>query len=199
MRLIQIFSLICFIGLGYCIWLLPSDTRWLVLILAAITFLYVVPIWPKSITLRSISGLKIFIIGMVWSATALLLPIWHEKLQLTSDNYIYGAQIFLIVIGLTIPFEIKDLDRDNEQLRTLPQWLGVRQSKIVAILCFALAFGLDFFKDDLPLSSTLYWLFVSVMGIIAVLKINRKSSVYITSFWIESIPIWAALGLLLFA
>lgn len=194
---IQIFSFFSFLALVYCIWLLPTDTQILVGVLAFITLLYVIPIWPKSKNLRSISGLKIFIIALVWSATVVLLPLWHEKILITTDDYVLGVQVILLVIGLTIPFEIRDLDLDGTELRTLPQWLGVKRSKQLAIVCFVLLVILDFFKDDWPVISPVYWLFIALMGVVGVVFAKANSGKYYASFWIESIPIFGALLLIL--
>ena len=84
------------------------------------TFFYAVPfIWNKN--LRKFSGLKIFVVAIVWGGVAVIVPLVASESQITTDNWLTFLQIVIIVITLTIPFEIRDLPYDARELKTLPQ------------------------------------------------------------------------------
>jgi 4-hydroxybenzoate polyprenyltransferase len=68
---------------------------------------------------------------------------------LDADVIITFVQVFLLVVVLMIPFEIRDLNYDKFTLKTLPQLFGVRKTKILGIfLCFVV-FILDYLKNEI--------------------------------------------------
>jgi len=54
-----------------------------------------------------------------------LLPIIHSGYELTITVLLIILQRVIFIIILMIPFEIRDLKYDDENLKTLPQLIGV--------------------------------------------------------------------------
>ncbi len=104
-----------------------------------LSIFYVVPIIPfysKSPTLRDLPYLKVFVIGLVWSLVIVWLPVLNSPF---SSNTIYGSlelpqlQVFLFVIAITLPFDIRDINFDKaNNLKTIPLLIGVKKTIILS-------------------------------------------------------------------
>lgn len=195
LRIIQLFSMVCFIALVGVGIMLPPITLAGFALLALLTLGYVIPMLPQAKSLRNMAGLKIFVVALVWSAAAVGIHLWHYGLIPRADDYLLFAQIFLTVFALTIPFEIRDLTIDQERLKTLPQMLGVQRSQYLGIAAVILAALLEGFKDEFYLLSNGYWFLICLLTIIGLMKSSARQSPYMAAFWIESIPLLGTLVL----
>ena len=197
LRRIQLFSLVCFIALVGVALLLPFNTLAGFALLALLTLGYVVPMLPQAKSLRSLAGLKIFIVALVWAAASVGIPLWHYGSLPGADQYILFIQIFLTVFALTIPFEIRDLDLDQPDLKTLPQTFGIKNSRNLGLAAIFVAAIMEGFKDGFYYVSNLYWLAMAVLIVIGLFRSSSKQSPYLAAFWIEAIPILVLLILFL--
>jgi hypothetical protein len=85
-------------------------------------------------------------------------------------------------------FEILDLANDDPHLHTVPQQIGVKQNKIVGLLLLLPFYFLEFFKtnfieEQLIVNLVLVWL-------LRFYYFANEKDPAITSFWVESIPIF---------
>jgi len=202
LKAIQIFSLIAFIAMCYYAFKLETNTLIVISVLGLITFLYAIPLIPKKIliddqkNLRQISGLKIYVIALVWTFTTILLPLVNNDVAIDYDVVITSLQRFLFVLVLMLPFEIRDLNYDSLKLATIPQRIGVKKTKIIGVLLLMVFFMLDYFKDELTGNSILSTLMIMFVTLLSVVCSNKNQSKYYSAFWVESLPIvW--LGILL--
>lgn len=189
LRNIQLFSLGCFIALLGCGFLLPVNTLAGFGLLSLLTLAYVIPMLPQAKTLRTLAGIKIFVVALVWAGTAVGIPFWDAQLIPTTDAWLLFTQIFLAVFALTIPFEIRDLQFDGDQLRTLPQIFGVAKSRYLGIFAVLIAAILEGFKDEFLLYSNGYWLLLTVLTVLGLIRSKKEQPPYLAAFWIEAIPI----------
>lgn len=204
LKYIQIFSFFCFVALTYFTSQLKTKTILYLFGLGIITFLYAIPFLPKKYfldkgkNLRAISGLKVYVIAFVWSVTTVVLPLVNQGLLFEFDMIISFMQRFLFVLVLMLPFEIRDMNYDSLKLGTIPQQIGVQNTKLIGSVLIIVITILEFFKD--------YFLEVKTVVLIAIMsltmallwfsKINQKA--YYSSFWVESIPIiWLGITLLI--
>jgi len=102
------------------------------------TVFYVIPFKKKFSGLRNIPGLKLFLIAITWTGLTLYLPLFSADLNTSQQVLISGAQRFLFIIAITIPFDIRDAQFDLPELHTLPQVIGINNSKIIALIALAL-------------------------------------------------------------
>lgn len=188
LRSIQVFSFACFAGLFVCSFFLYFNTLLVALLFGLFTFLYAVPFLRKK-NLRTFSGLKILVVALVWAGVTVLVPMVEAKMAITTYSWLTFFERFLLVFVLTLPFEIRDLQYDIAQLKTIPQRIGVPKTKILGIGLLLLALIVKGFKND----TELYHLypFLLLIGCIgaALLAAKTKQSEYFSSFWVESIPI----------
>ncbi|WP_299364734.1 hypothetical protein [Winogradskyella sp.] len=204
LKTIQIFSLMAFIAMCYYALQLNINSLLYLSIFGLITFLYAVPIIPmryfrdRQKNLRQISGLKIYVIALVWAFTTVFLPLIDNEVEINSDIVITAVQRFILVIVLTLPFEIRDLNYDSVKLATIPQRIGVKNTKMIGALLLMVFFLLEFFKDDLDNNTIISTVIVLVVSLLFLVFSNKNQSKYYSAFWVESVPmIWLVILLML--
>jgi len=143
--------------------------------------------------LRKFGLLKIFLVSFCVSVITVYFPAFFLK-SWTFDFYITFLQRFLIVISLLIPFEILDSKTDDLSMKTIPQQFGINVAKLFGILIVIPFIVIEFLKVK---SNYL----VLPIGILVTLLIHfsaLKRNKYYTSFWVESVPIFWWILLLVF-
>lgn len=202
LKLIQIFSLICFVLMCYYIFRLEKTTMLYVAVFAVLTFLYTIPFIPKrkflnkQSNLRNIGGLKIFLIALVWVGVTVFIPLLNNHFSMDRMVVIVSVQRFLLVIMLMLPFEIRDLQFDSLKLYTIPQNLGVKRTKILGIFLGLLMFVLEFLKRQMSINQIIVLLTILVLTVLLIWFSREKQGRYYAAFWVEGIPIlWLLLML----
>ncbi|WP_452222921.1 hypothetical protein [Lacinutrix chionoecetis] len=203
LKIIQIFSFVCFLLMCFYAIKLQLKTLITIVVFGAITFLYAIPFIPKNYyldsqqNLRDVSGLKVYVIALVWAGVTVFIPLINNDNQLNADVYITAFQRFIFVIVLMLPFEIRDLKFDSLKLATIPQKTGVKGTKILGILLLIMFFFAEFFKDELTTNNLFKTLLIAVITFLFLMFSNKKRNWYYSSFWVESIPIiWLIIVLL---
>ncbi|WP_128755301.1 UbiA prenyltransferase family protein [Aquimarina sediminis] len=155
-----------------------------------LTVLYAVPIFPNKGNLRSLAGVKIFIIGMVWAGITVLVPLVHANVNLDFDFLIEMIQRFLFIVVMMLPFEVRDLQYDSTALETIPQKIGVTRTKVFGSVLLVLFLLLTAVKVELLSSiEILSTILITTISLLFLWGTEKKQSEYYCSFWIESIPI----------
>ncbi|WP_460218224.1 UbiA prenyltransferase family protein [Psychroserpens sp. MEBiC05023] len=204
LKAIQIFSLMCFIVLCYYLLQLQTKTLFYVGSFGLVTFLYAIPLIPKKVfidkqkNLRSISGLKIYVIALVWAGVTVFLPLINNDYPITNDVIITGVQRFVYVIVLMFPFEIRDLSYDSLRLSTIPQRIGVMRTKALGVVLLMLFISFEFLKSETQYEMILIQVVISCITFVFVLFAREQQHKYYSAFWVESLPIWWLILLLLF-
>ena len=190
LKAIQIFSFIVFVGLIISILYQPFEIIAIAAGAGGLTVLYALPVFSENRNLRAIPGLKIYVIGMVVSIVTVILPLALNVNLLQQDVIIAFLQRFFLVIALVLPFEIRDLKYDREQLGTIPQRIGVSGTKKVGYFLVLVVVLSEFLKQEIR-AENVYSLVV--MGIVTILVL-RGSTIdqgeYYASVWVEAIPIF---------
>ncbi len=187
--------ILLFVITVYCMYQLTFQAVYVTIIFALLTLLYAIP-FLKNKSLRHFNGLKIFIVAFVWAGVTVFIPYLNEFNATTDDVNVTFFQRFLMVLVLILPFEFRDLSVDASYLRTLPQRLGVLQTKGVGVVLIGVCFLLEFLKDTIQLTNLYSLSFTLFLLLIFLIFAQKKQSKYYASFWVESIPIvW--LGLIL--
>jgi len=204
LKVIQVFSFVAFIAMSYYTLQLEIKTLLYLSVFGLITFLYAIPLIPMRYfrdsqkNLREIGGLKIYVIALVWTFTTVFLPLIDNGITLNTDVVITGAQRFVFVIVLMLPFEIRDLNYDSLKLATIPQKIGIKKTKIIGVFLLMLFFLLEYFKDELTGNKILSVLITLFITLLFVIFSNKNQSKYYSAFWVESLPvIWLIILLML--
>lgn len=163
-----------------------------------LTVLYTVPIFPNKRNLRSIAGIKIFIIGVVWAGITVLVPMIYANVSLNFDFFIEFIQRFLFIIVMMLPFEIRDLQYDDEALETVPQKMGITKTKVFGSVLLVLFLLLTAIKDELSSIEILSTILITTISLLFLWGTEKKQSEYYCSFWVESVPLmWLSIIMIL--
>jgi hypothetical protein len=187
---IQFFSLGCLFVAFYQVFFLSERVLIGLLVLGGITGLYALPVLPKNKNFRSLSGLKILIVATVWAGTTVILPVISENEAISWNVKVETLQRFLLLLILMIPFEIRDIQYDSPELKTLPQRAGIKGSKWIGVCWAILFFATTFLKHDFDAASVYAKavLFIILLVVLFLTKLNQGK--YFSSFWVEAIPIF---------
>lgn len=144
--------------------------------------------------LRKFTFIKLFTVSFCVSVVTAFIPLASQNV-FDLNFLIILLQRFLIAIAWLIPFEIQDLKTDEVSLNTVAQKYGIEKSKKIGIFLVLSFMMCEFFKSTFSYS-------ILFIGLISFLFIrfsssNKKNQLY-TSFWVESIPIFWLIFLLIF-
>jgi len=94
----------------------------------------------------------------------------------------------LFVIAITIPFDIRDIDYDVSELKTLPQQLGIYKTKLFGSSLLLIFILLENLKpiDERQLISSI--LIAAISGLLLHFSTSKQSKYY-SAFFVESLPI----------
>jgi len=164
LRLIQLFSLVCFFLMLYYLIQLRLTTIFYLSPLALLTLLYAVPVlngFKKN--LRNTSFIKIWVIALVWALTTVALPIVEGGILFNIQVTLSIIQRLLLIVVLTLPFDIRDLQFDKRSLQTIPQLLGVERTKKVGFVFLLLTMLIEFFITPNQMVKTVFILIFLIL------------------------------------
>jgi hypothetical protein len=95
----------------------------------------------------------------------------------------------LLIFSLILIFEIKDLKNDDPHLKTVPQQIGVKNTKTLGFVLLVIFFGLGFLNSNFEFLDLLMNLLIAIIIGFFLFFCNEYRSKYYTDFWVESIPI----------
>lgn len=130
--------------------------------------------------LRQFRHLKTIIVAICFSHITVYIPAMNQDIE-TKKLFILIIQRFLTVFCLTIPFEILDSKTDHISMNTIPQTIGVPNTKILGIL---ILFTLIFLVNN----HLIEYCILFVIAISILFSTTTRNSYY-TLFWVEAIPI----------
>ncbi len=201
LKAIQIFSFFCFIITCYYAFKLNLNTLIYIAGFGLITFFYAIPLLPKqkifdTNSLRNVEGLKVYLIAFVWMGVTVILPLINNDYTISTDVIFTSAQRFIFIIVLMLPFEIRDLQYDSLKLATIPQKIGVKQTKILGVLLMVLFFLMEFFKDEIDNNKLVALALTTMLTGFFLMGSEKDQGKYYSSFWVEGLPIFWLLILL---
>jgi len=166
-----------------------------------LTILYTLPFFPNTKNARNWAGLKIYIVAICWVGVTVMLPILNSEIPFQDSFYIIALQRFFLIFPLILIFEIIDLKTDDTHLKTVPQQIGIKNTKILGFVLLIVFCGLGLFNGNINgnfqvLDLLLNFVIAIVIAIFLYFS-NETRSKYYTSFWVECVPILWWLLLLL--
>jgi len=191
MKLLLLLSILSFFAVCFFFFQLQRATQIVSLGVLLLTLLYTLPFFPNRKNARNWAGVKIYIVAFCWVGVTVVLPVVEAEILISSDFYIKGIQRFILVFVLILIFEIIDLAKDDLHLKTVPQQIGVKQTKILGYLLLLLFFGFELFNSNNNFFSISLIFEIAIAIVIAVFLAfaNEQRSKYYTSFWVESVPV----------
>jgi len=175
---------------------LPAGVIIAAAILGFFTVAYAIPISEGKKNLRNIYGIKIGVIAVVWAGVTVLLPVINKGIEFVNiPGVVYEAiQRVLFVAVLILPFDIRDYRSDDSSLGTLPQLIGVKESKMLGFALLSSCLLIEGLSQSVLSASFLIFFVVTVITAQMIRRSMLIQSPYFASFWVEGIPIiWACL------
>jgi len=198
LRFIQVFSLFNFVAMIILAFKLPFMVLLVAGVLGVFTLLYALPVLGDRRNLRSLAGLKIFVIAVVWAGTTVLLPVYNAGEALNLSIFVDMLQRVGLVIVLILPFEIRDLKYDSRSLETIPQQLGVMNTKLLGLSIILVISLLEILQENRWTVDLQNFLLVCTIIAAFLWASKERQSKYFASFWVEAIPV-LHLGIVLFS
>jgi len=107
------------------------------------------------------------------------------------------VQRMLFILVLILPFEIRDMQLDFKNLKTLPQKIGIKKTKKVGFVLLLFSLTMEFLITT-SLSNKNIYLLISFILLLFLMRSSQNQSKFYSSFWVESLPIlWWILILIL--
>lgn len=201
LKLIAVFSFCALLLVGYYFWELQRATQLVSVAVLGITLLYTLSFFPNKKNARNWAGVKIYIVAVCWAGVTVVLPILNSKSTLSYGFYLECVQRFVLIFVLILIFEIIDLTKDDPHLKTVPQQIGVKQTKTLGFVLLFVFCALAFWTANANFGVLQLQLVFTITIVIAFFLAfaNTQRSNYYTGFWVESIPIVWWLLLLVFS
>lgn len=191
LRAIQLFSLVCFFCMMYYTIRLPYEVLFACVIFGIFTLLYALPVFSRKRNLRSFYGAKMYTIALVWAGVTVILPVLNSEQALQIDVWISFVQRFLFVVVITLPFDMRDLNYDRDEIHTIPKSLGIKYTKLLGVGLLILFMIMEFFKDQFQYKNLVALCIVAVASALFLIRSSDKQSTYYASFFVEGLPmIW---------
>ena len=151
----------------------------LLLIFAVVSSVfYVIRIGNKNA--REVPYLKIHLIAFTWVFVIVLFPLLNENSDVNA-LWIFVAHYFYVV-GVTIPFDIRDLKYDDPSHKTIPQVLGVFFAKINGIILLILFSGIMLWQEPTLISNWIFHLAVLIQVLLVTFMNEKRSDFYCAGF-----------------
>ena len=173
----------------YLFFKLSSSKQIFVVIISIVTVLYTVPL-ISNYTLRDNPILKILTVAFCWTMLIVIFP-FFGVLDFVNIVY-YSLLIFCLVTAQMIPFEIRDMLKDKDLVKTIIHNYGIKYSKNIGyfVLIIALLFTMitAYLLENLVFKNSI--LFIILITAILVNFSREKQNKYYSSFIVESVPIY---------
>lgn len=172
----SIFASIVLMRIG----LIGATSFWLLGGAMAVSLFYVIRV--MGVNLREIPMIKIHLIALTWVAVLVVFPLLNEAridqiILVSFAHYCY-------TLAVAIPFDIRDLKYDLPSQRTVPQVLGVKGGKLLAvILLLVYALIMMFTWVDLK-TNPLFYLATGTQFVLIVQMNEERSDMYCAG-WID--------------
>ena len=199
LKRMQLFSLICFLAALYFLRFFSVRTLICVGVIGALVFFYVFPLHRYKGNIRSIKGVKVDVVAVVWALATVMLPVLESGYEPGAAVFIETFRRLIFVLAITIPFEIRDMDLDQPGLYTIPQQMGVRGAKLLGyglLLCFwCLGWIMEVYAQrDTGMAEGV----LVVISMLMVYGANRSQHRYYSGLLVESLPLVWMILLLIF-
>ena len=191
-----VLNIISAIGLAITTYLLNFKAILVLIPFVLATSLYISPFKIWKLNLRDVPGLKLFLISFSWAGVTVLFPVIQNELEVSKNIALLFFERFLFVLAITIPFDIRDIDYDSPKIFTLPQVIGIRNSKIVGVISVFLFLIIGYYRlGDFDTSFFVVFI-VAILSSVLIGLSSKSQSNYYSSFWVEGIPIiWFLLAM----
>lgn len=197
-KAIVLVSFLSFLAAFYFFLQLQMQTKLCGFVALLLTIIYTLPFIPKKTNMRNWAGVKIYLVTIAWVVVTVWLPLVDTHFDWSISLVVISLQRFVLVFVLMLVFEIVDLQNDELKLQTIPQKIGVRRTKFLAYFLIFVFLFLETIKSEIATNRFNIALLVSSLLVLFTFFVSDKKSKYYTSFWVEAVPVFWWILLLIF-
>ncbi|MBX2852090.1 MAG: UbiA family prenyltransferase [Phycisphaeraceae bacterium] len=165
--------------IGFATQLSPA-AQWSLLPAGAVALGYCLPIAGRRPSapgtrarLKDLPGAKLILIALVWTYATAVLPMLDSAAPFDRHTAMLLLARLCFIAAVALPFDLPDMQRDRRSgILTIPNWLGVRATRNVALLLIGLSAAFSLFTPW-PFTSALLLGCVCVAGLLIVLRADR--------------------------
>ncbi|MDG2074242.1 MAG: hypothetical protein P8J28_06675, partial [Polaribacter sp.] len=88
-----------------------------------------------------------------------------------------------------LPFDIRDIKYDVISLQTIPRKIGIQNTKKLGFVLLLFALVIEFLISAQTTSKNIFLGF-SLLPMLFLMRAKENQSKYYSSFWVESLPIF---------
>ena len=173
----------------YYFFLLEQRVQYLLLPAIILSLAYVLPLFKNASRLRDLAYIKIFLIALVWAYLCVAIPLMESGLL--QEHYFLIIEKCLFIFGITIPFDIRDMDIDKvENVETIPGKFGAKKSKRYALILIVLAIICGFILQFQGLYQPIPFIGLIMSYIISIALINgsrKDRNDYYYAGWMDGL------------
>ncbi|MEK9613407.1 MAG: hypothetical protein VW080_05720, partial [Flavobacteriaceae bacterium] len=164
---------------------------------ALLVVFYAIPFFGQDTNWRNREGGKIYWVVLSWICLTVGVPLASatnfDGVVFLKISFVQGIYILVSIF----PFEIRDLLSDDTIFKTIPKPFGIKKTTRLGFALLLL--GLIFVIVFTDFSQSWYLSTLMSYGILGFLleKTTVQKSFYFTAFWIEGIPVFWWISLIL--
>ena len=158
---------------------LSYDKKIILLFTATLSLIYILPKGLKN-ELRSVAFLKIFLIAFTWAVTTAFVPLQNDFNSFTKFNVIHFLQYFIYYAAISIPFDVRDIKKDNNLILTFPNVFGVKKSILLSQCLLIFSIFILLYKNfifKIP-SNIIFAEFIALLFALSIITFNKKKNDY---------------------
>ena len=148
------------------------------------THLFIIVLFYEKIflnekELRKIPYIKPFLISYVWACVCTAPQI---ILSLKNPNYIIWAESFMFILGLTIPFDIRDIEADHiDGIKTFATRFKVKTVKVLSFGIFLIALIMQFNYLEPTLTNIIITIMIGICYLLVLSRVwpNQKEHIFL--------------------
>ncbi|WP_379659526.1 hypothetical protein [Putridiphycobacter roseus] len=108
----------------------------LLLVISSFSFFYVwkIPFFKKNI--RDIPYIKLYVLAITWVLATCVLPfyLFGKKEDWNWNDWLILLGSLFFMIGIIIPFDMRDVELDHPSHKTIPQLLGLKKARNLTLI-----------------------------------------------------------------
>ena len=139
--------------------------------------------------LRSITGVKTFIVAFVWTCVTAVFPLLlisgFDLSAFVYDNTVIFLQNFLFIFPLCVIYNVRDIDADRKSgVKTFPVVYGLKVTIAVCLISLILFSALVILSPSFRDFKAMLLLSAAVSAALLLFASGKRSDYYYT-FWID--------------
>jgi hypothetical protein len=162
---------------------------------ALLVLFYSFPSRGRNVGTRQVPGIKLWLISLLLVFITVLLPIIAAGMDFSQELLWHGLQRLFFVMAVAIAFDIRDVESDTPEMKTIPQLFGVQGSRFIALLLLALydiSLLIQFFTGSFfSLPVLVAFIVPSEMAALLIYLLAQPRSSLFYSLWMDAaLVVW---------